>query len=201
MGRYPKSERSAALIVQSALRVLARKGHARTSLHDIAVEAGMSKGAVHYHFPTKDALVRAVLEHACDTVARRTLEAWSRGNDPLSALRAAIEELWRVRAERTDEVRVIADLLAHSQHDATLRPSLADYYRYAAAQSHEHLMKHLVAAGLRPRVPAELLPRLLLGLLDGLLMQVFVDPDALRHEDVVAAVLAIATALFEPATP
>ena len=38
---YPKSERSAAQIVAAATRVLAAKGYARTSLLDIAREAGM----------------------------------------------------------------------------------------------------------------------------------------------------------------
>ena len=63
---YPKAERSAAQIVAAATRVLAAKGYARTSLLDIAREAGMSKGALHYHFPSKEALVGKVLESALE---------------------------------------------------------------------------------------------------------------------------------------
>jgi AcrR family transcriptional regulator len=57
---YKKSKISIASIVDAAMRVLARQGYARTSLMDIASEVGMSKGAVHYHFPTKEALLTAV---------------------------------------------------------------------------------------------------------------------------------------------
>ncbi len=199
--RYKKSEISAAQIVQAAIRVLARQGYARTSLMDIAREAGMSKGAVHYHFPTKDALIQVVLETACDAVARRTLVAWETGGNPLAALRSSLEELWRVRAEKTDEALVVADLLAQSQYDEALQPKLAAYYRYAAAQVHEHLMQHLVSIGLQPKVPPEVLPRIMLGLLDGLVMQAFVDPDALRAEDVVHAIETIAASLFEVREP
>lgn len=196
--RYKKSEISAAQIVQAAIRVLARQGYARTSLMDIAKEAGMSKGAVHYHFPTKDTLIQVVLETACDAVAQRTLDAWAGGgDDPLAALRSSLDELWRVRAEKTDEALVVADLLAQSQYDEVLQPKLAAYYRYAAAQVHEHLMQHLVAVGMKPRVPPEVLPRILLGLLDGLVMQVFVDADALAAEDVVQAIETIAASMFE----
>lgn len=195
---YKKSEISASQIVQAAIRVLARQGYARTSLMDIAKEAGMSKGAVHYHFPTKDALIQVVLETACDTVARRTLDAWETGGgNALAALRSSIEELWRVRAEKTDETLVVADLLAQSQYDEALRPKLAAYYRYAAAQVHEHLMQHIVAIGLRPKVPPEVLPRILLGLLDGLVMQAFVDGEALKADDVVHSIETIAASLFE----
>ena len=195
--RYRKSETSAAQIVQATIRVLSRSGYARTSLMDIAREAGMSKGAVHYHFPTKEALIQVVLETACDAVASSTLDAWERGDDPLTSLRSSIEELWRVRSQGTDEARVVADLLAQSQYDEVLRPKLAAYYRYAAAQVHEHLIKNVIPMGLTPKVPPEVLPRILIGLLDGLVMQVFVEPDALQAKDVVIAIESLAIALFE----
>jgi len=195
--RYKKSEISSAQIVQAATRVLARQGYARTSLMDIANEAGMSKGAVHYHFPTKEALIAKVLEHACNVVAERTRTAWTQGGDPLSQIRSSLEELWAVRATRTDEAAVVADLLAQSLHDESLRPQLAAYYRFAAEQAHQHLMSSLVAMGLKPKVPPELLPRIMLGLLDGLVMQQFVEPGVLDPKQVVQAIETIAASLFE----
>jgi AcrR family transcriptional regulator len=199
---YPKSEKSAAQIVAAATRVLARQGYARTSLLDIAREAGMSKGALHYHFPTKESLVAKVLETALDTVARRTLAAWENAAaDPFTAFRSAIRELWEVRRTRTDEVAVIADLLAQSLYDAQLRPQLADYYRTASSQVNERLLPFLARAGLRPKVAPELLPRILVGLLDGLVMQHFVDEKAIDSEPLVHAVETMATALFELAPP
>lgn len=197
---YSKSEKSVAQIVAAATRVLARQGYARTSLHDIAREAGMSKGALHYHFPTKESLVAKVLQNALDTVARRTLLAWEQASgDPFETLRSAIRELWEVRRMRTDEVAVIADLLAQSLYDARLRPQLAEYYRTAAAQVNERLLPFLARAGLRPKIAPELLPRILVGLLDGLVMQHFVDDTAIRFDDLVHAVETMAAGLFEPA--
>src|SRR5690606_8749005 len=157
---YKKSAISAAQIISAATRVIARKGYARTSLNDIAREAGMSKGAVHYHFSTKEALVAKVLETACDAVAERTKEAWQRGGDnPFEALRASVRELWAVRTSRSDEVAVVADLLAQALHDESLRPQLAGYYRFASAQTTQHLVTVLASFGLRPKVSPELVPR------------------------------------------
>lgn len=199
---YKKSAISAAQIISAATRVIARKGYARTSLNDIAREAGMSKGAVHYHFSTKEALVAKVLETACDAVAERTKDAWQRGgNDPFEALRSSVRELWAVRTSRSDEVAVVADLLAQALHDESLRPQLAGYYRFASAQTTQHLVTVLASFGLRPRVSAELVPRLLLGLLDGLVMQVFVEPDVIDADELVRSVELIAGALFELVPP
>ncbi|MCC6873170.1 MAG: TetR/AcrR family transcriptional regulator [Sandaracinaceae bacterium] len=200
---YKKSAISSAQIVAAATRVIARKGYARTSLNDVAREAGMSKGAVHYHFPTKEALVSKVLESACDAVAERTRAAWERaGGDPFGALRSSVRELWDVRAARSDEFAVVADLLAQSLHDESLRPQLAAYYRFAAGQTTEHMVTTLAKLGLRPKVQPELVPRILLGLLDGLVLQVFVEPGVIDAEERLRAVELIATGLFEiPTSP
>src|SRR5690349_22979314 len=149
---YKKSKISIASIVDAAMRVLARQGYARTSLMDIASEVGMSKGAVHYHFPTKEALMGQVLQTACDTVATRTMGAWTEGGDPADALRSALRVLWRARAELSDEAKVVADLLAQSLHEHALRPPLASYYQFASAQVEAALGERLNALGLQSKI-------------------------------------------------
>jgi AcrR family transcriptional regulator len=194
---YKKSKISIASIVDAAVRVIARQGYAHTSLMDIASEVGMSKGAVHYHFPTKEALMAQVLQTACDEVATRTRGAWTQSDNPVEALRSSLRELWRVRAQLSDEAKVVADLLAQSLHDHTLRAPLATYYRFASQQVQEHLNEHLTTLGLKPKLDADKIPRLLHALLDGLLMQKIVDPEAVQEEFVIEALETMAQALFE----
>jgi len=194
---YKKSKISIASIVEAAVRVLARQGYARTSLMDIASEVGMSKGAVHYHFPTKEALMAQVLQTACDEVATRTRASWTQSDNQVEALRSSLRELWRVRASLSDEAKVVADLLAQSLHDHTLRAPLATYYRFASQQVQEHLNEHLATLGLKPKLDADKIPRLLHALLDGLLMQKIVDPEAIQEEFVIEALETMAQALFE----
>lgn len=200
--RYKKSEASVASIVEGAIRVLARQGYARTSLMDIAKEVGMSKGAVHYHFPTKEALIGEVLQVACDRVAERTLAAWTEGGgDPVDAIRASLRYLWRVRAEMSDDAKVVADLMTQALHDEALREPLAAYYRLAFSQVDDHLTANLDRLGLVPKVPAQQIPRLLHALLDGLLMQKVIDPQAVQEDDVIGALEQLALALFEVRAP
>src|SRR5689334_19231139 len=173
---YKKSKISIASIVDAAMRVLARQGYARTSLMDIASEVGMSKGAVHYHFPTKEALMGQVLQAACDVVAKRTLIEWTASGNPIEALRSSLRELWRTRANLTDEAKVVADLLAQTLHDHSLRPPLAEYYRVAAAQMEAALKELLETLGLEARIELAKIPRLAHAMLDGLMLQKIVDP-------------------------
>lgn len=195
---YKKSEISSGQIVQAGIRVLARQGFARTSLLDIAKEAGMSKGAVHYHFPTKDALIQVVLNTALEAVQQRTIAAWSSGDSAFVSLRKSLETLWSIRAERSDEALVVADLLAQSLYVDSLRPQLAEYYRLAADQIRDYLGAQLKVLGIRPKISMDIFPRIVIGLLDGLVMQAFVEPDALDPEAVVTAIETLAIGLFEP---
>lgn len=197
---YAKSAISSQQIIDAAIRVLARQGYARTSLLEIAKEAGMSKGALHYHYPTKEALIHAVLEAACNVVQARTVEAWSPSDNPFEALRKSLEELWATRVQRTDEALVVADLLALSLYDESLRATLAEFYELGARQIREYLEEHLVSLGLEPRISLDLLPRVVIGMLDGLVMQAFVDPDALSPDEVVDAIQTIAVSIFAPGT-
>jgi len=193
---YAKSAVSSQQIIDAAIRVLARQGYAKTSLLEIAKEAGMSKGALHYHYPTKEALIHAVLETACNAVQARTMQAWSPSDNPFAALRKSLEELWATRAERSDEALVVADLLALSLSDESLRPRLAEFYDLGAQQIRAYLDENLMSLGLEPRISLEILPRIVIGLLDGLVVQAFVDPDALSPDEVVDAVQAIAISIF-----
>ncbi len=60
-------------IVDDAMTLFAREGYGDTSLQDIATRVGVSKSALYHHFPSKDALLLAVLrerDHRIDdTVA------------------------------------------------------------------------------------------------------------------------------------
>ena len=49
-------------LLQAAARVVERQGSAQLTLEAVAAEAGLSKGGLLYHFPTKQALIEAMVE-------------------------------------------------------------------------------------------------------------------------------------------
>lgn len=63
MDNATRSERSRAAAIQAALAIIARDGPGRLTLDAIARESGISKGGVMHHFRTKEAVVKALLEH------------------------------------------------------------------------------------------------------------------------------------------
>jgi AcrR family transcriptional regulator len=196
--RYPKSAVSSSQIVQAAIRVLARQGYARTSLLDIAREAGMSKGAVHYHFPTKEALLSVVLKTACDTVQERTRDVFVMGDDPLTSLRKAVDVLWEARATSSDEVMVVTDFMAQSLHDPSLRPLIAEFYRISTDLVESYLAANLPLMGLEAKVPLPMLAKVIVGLLDGLMIQAFFNPETVGPEEITQLFITMTGAFLKP---
>lgn len=77
MDNTTRSERTRAAAIQAALAIIARDGAGRLTLDAIARESGMSKGALMHQFHTKEAVLKALLEHQVahfEAFSRRYLE-------------------------------------------------------------------------------------------------------------------------------
>lgn len=72
MPRPPKTPGSTPeRIVATAERLFAERGIEAVSLRDITNACGANSAAIHYHFGSKDELLRAILEHRAAELAKR----------------------------------------------------------------------------------------------------------------------------------
>lgn len=100
-------------IERAAAEVLAEVGYAAASVALIAQHAGVSKGVITYHFPSKDELLRRValrLFHECTAhIAARTNGAAT----PAERLRAGISAELEFFSSRRVEFRAMAEVMAN----------------------------------------------------------------------------------------
>lgn len=61
-GQQSRSQRTRSHIVDTALEVFAAKGYPETSMEDVCLAAGCSKGGLYHHFRTKTAILAEVTE-------------------------------------------------------------------------------------------------------------------------------------------
>ena len=82
------TEQTYALLLDAAETVFTLKGVAASTLNDIAVEAGMTRGAIYWHFKDKGELVRAMCERATLPMEAMVNEVMAvAGDDPLGSVR------------------------------------------------------------------------------------------------------------------
>lgn len=109
----PRPSRNAdAALLEAGRALYPGAGVGRLSVRKVAERAGVNLGMFHYHFRSKDAFVRALLQELYDGMfAELTLAA--AGERPVEALRAAMNVLARfVRDNRLLLRRLMADALA-----------------------------------------------------------------------------------------
>ena len=195
---YKKSEDSRRQVLDAAIATLAERGLASTSIQDIADAAGMSKGAVHYHFESKDELLQQVLGRCCESVEARVRAVFDEPGSPMDRVRRAILEMWIVRRESIPEMRVLSELHMLSRQNGEIRKALGEAMRKAREQIIEVGLNRLIEMGLRPRVSLSVAPRLILATLDGLSIQHEIDPIPPEEEgELLRALEATSLALFE----
>ena len=75
MARRTKEEaaRTRARILASALSLFAKKGYDRTTFNDIAARLKLTKGAVYWHFESKQALLVALLDEMLEKFRRQII--------------------------------------------------------------------------------------------------------------------------------
>src|SRR2546421_12463472 len=91
--RRSDAERSVQVILEAALEALASDPDA--SMAEIARRAGVVRATVYMHFPTREALLDAVMEHAVAEVDEATREADPTRGKPEEALARVLLATWQ----------------------------------------------------------------------------------------------------------
>ncbi|MBX3227182.1 MAG: TetR/AcrR family transcriptional regulator [Labilithrix sp.] len=174
---YKKSEATREHLLATAVDLIARRGLAGASFTELAEAAGTSKGGIAYYFESKDELLASVLARCCEVMEARVRAAFLGGElAPLERVRRALAEMWRHRSAGVAEMRALTELHMFARQDPALRRSLGEALTRARRQMIDVGLTSLLTLGIRPRVDAELVPRLIIGMLDGLALQHEVDP-------------------------
>jgi len=91
--RRADAERNIASITDAALEALASDPDA--SMAEIARRAGVVRATIYMHFPTREALLDAVMEKATGQVAQAIREAEPERGEPVEALERVIRATWK----------------------------------------------------------------------------------------------------------
>ena len=161
-------------ILEGARRVLVRNGIAATTLDAVAEEVGVTKAALYYYFPSKDAILFELMFRGLEASAHAVHDAVESTTGGGEALRTIIRETVRVFAPRIDDFRLA---FLHGQmagndsvhFDATqfarIRPLNDLWYAGATKRLTEERTRRPSRAQVEPRLMAFLANLAAIGLL------------------------------------
>lgn len=190
MDAYParatrKSQRTRARILEAAMRLFAEIGYHAATNAVIAEAAGLTRGAMLYHFATREELVAAAIAHI-DVARARLLEAAAAEPAPgIDAAEHAIDVYWALLQQ--PPFVAFAELEAAARTDPMLRERLAGAQSaFDHAQLGGDRFGAMVQAGVDPRFQASRdLGRFLL---EGLARGAMTYDEAARRQRLLAVV-------------
>jgi AcrR family transcriptional regulator len=135
-------------ILDAGERLFARHGYTKTTVDEIALAASVSKGLIYLHFPSKEALLEAVLE--------REITAWSRASvrsvhETREAKGTTAEMIARAVRASIDHARnnpLLLGILAQDPRLLLPRPANGEPPRATVEKGYRALLEPLVRRGI-----------------------------------------------------
>ncbi|MFA7893927.1 TetR family transcriptional regulator [Pseudomonas putida] len=151
-----EAQETRAQIIQAAERAFYKRGVARTTLADIAEQAGVTRGAIYWHFNNKAELVQALLDSLHETHDHLARASESEDElDPLDCMRKLLLQVFNdlVRDART---RRINEILHHKCEFTDDMCEIRQQRQVAVVDCHTGITLALTNAVRRGQLPVEL---------------------------------------------
>jgi AcrR family transcriptional regulator len=170
-------------ILEAAASVFARRGFNEARMDDVAEEAGVSKGGLYLHFPSKDALFEGLVGYLVGLEIRRLNAARDAEGPVADRLTAFFHEYAKDMQAMARFYPIIMEVYSRASRSANLRRLLQRYLnRYAAEVA--VLIQEGIDSGEFRRVDPQDVALQLLSLFEGLALLWAIDPERLSMPEV-----------------
>ncbi len=163
-------------ILHAAFTVLSRQGYENASIKEIAEQAGVAQGLVHYHFKSKQQLVLAVLAEVC-----REMEFGE--EQGAAGAQTAYEKFKGMLKDSRATHALYIQLIAVGLHDKELGAGVLDFVRQDRAHI-EDIARQVLAEREADPTPARAIASVVEAAVLGIMVQNLIDPDFNAEEAV-----------------
>jgi TetR/AcrR family acrAB operon transcriptional repressor len=177
-------------LLDAALASFHAKGYLATTLDDIARQAGITRGAIAWHFGSKAELLNAVIRERYVRASTRMLEVATQGGTPLHVLRRVLL-YWMTYLEEDPEFRAMYEITLQTPTEGM--GERVEGTRRSVAYFAGLIQQGIEAGEIRPEVNPEVAATMALGMTNGISMIWLLDPTAFslkaRAEEIVSLLL------------
>ena len=174
MARLRGASRRRDQIITATVTCIVKHGYHNFSMQDVALEAGVSKGIIHYYFLNKDELMMAVLDKCSIDIENMLLEEMRTIDDPLKKLEIFIDVCFDVLRSKKEYYQVNMDFWTQINQKEAVREVIARHYekfRETAAQ----VIDEGIDAGIFRELNSRMYASYIISVVDGISLQWLFD--------------------------
>jgi AcrR family transcriptional regulator len=173
----PTRAQTRARLLKAAGTVFAERGYDRASLDDVAVAAGLTKGAVYSSFASKEELFYALMRERIRERVELVTKAVERQATVRDITRDAGSALAELISSQAEWHLLFIEFWARAVRDPDLRDEFARERRSARGLIASLLQEQATEASVELPAPAEQLAVAALALANGIAIEHLADPD------------------------
>jgi AcrR family transcriptional regulator len=166
-------------LIEAAGRVFSERGYREASVDDVAAAAGVSKGAVYWHFETKEDLLHAVIEERVRDRTEALLARLAEAPTDTDAGHEVGDRYMRLLTKERELVLLMNEYWSLAVRNPELRKRYSERQRArrdALARALQVRQEHMGTPDVG--LPTEEAATAFLALASGLAMQRLIDPEA-----------------------
>jgi len=172
-----------AQLTKAAYKVVAQKGYNDFTIKDIAAEAGLSTGLVHYYFKNKEDLLFKLLKEMNTNLKEQLNKALMVLTEPKDKLLAFCDEAFALLDREKAYFYVLIDFWARINHDTRIRQAnikLFQSYRDEIAA----IITEGMAKGVFMVVDVKLVSVIIISLIQGTILQYVIDNEVFDYRGI-----------------
>jgi AcrR family transcriptional regulator len=173
-------------LLEAALLIFQAKGYSATTLDDIARQAGITRGAIQWHFGSKAELFNTLVRECYQKANEKFQDIYMQRGTPLQRLRQILVR-WLSYPENDVEFRTMLELVMLKTEAS---PELAEgmQEKIEGNRSSVRFFAQLIEQGIttgeiRPEVQPEVAARAVLGIINGMTTLWLLDPTSFSLKD------------------
>ncbi len=171
-----------AQLTGAAYKVVAQKGYNDFTIKDIAEEAGLSTGLVHYYFKNKEDLLFKLLKEMNANLRDNLKKALTELTEPKDRLMAFCDEAFELVDKEKAYFYVLIDFWAQMNHDNRIRQANVKLFQ-SYRDEISSIIEEGIAKGVFTAIDVKFTSVIIISLIQGTIIQYVIDNGAFDYRE------------------
>ena len=169
-------------LTEAAFRVVGDKGYYNFTIKDIAIEAGLSTGLVHYYFKDKQELLLTLLKEMNIKLKDYLSRSINTLDDPLEKLKIFISQAFELVKKEKDYFYIIFDFWTQINRNDRMKKSIKKLFMSYRDECSE-ILNEGIKKGTFKKLDVDFTTTYIISLIQGMIIQHIIDNSAFSYDE------------------
>lgn len=171
-----------AQLTRAAYKVVGQKGYYDFTIRDIAREAGLSTGLVHYYFKNKEDLLLNLLKEINRNMTVILNKAIGKSDDPYEKLNIFMHQAFNVVKDQKDYFYIVIDFWTQVNKNERMKRANTKLFKSYRDEVYKILAEG-IEKGVFKKLDIDFTSAVIISIIQGMIIQYVIDTSAFDYDD------------------